>query len=105
MERKRSPPTSFSHARFLADVLNDVLAPIRERRAAYEKDIPGVYKILEEGSKKAEAKATQTVLRVRRALGVDYFADKKLIEKQSKLYQKQLAQEAAYAAYLAKQKK
>ena len=101
MERKHSPPTSFSHARFLADVLNDVLAPIRERRAAYEKDIPGVYKILEEGSKKA----TQTVLRVRRALGVDYFADKKLIEKQSKLYQKQLAQEAAYAAYLAKQKK
>jgi tryptophanyl-tRNA synthetase len=91
--------------RFLADVLNDVLAPIRERRAAYEKDIPGVYKILEEGSKKAEAKAAQTVLRVRRALGVDYFTDKKLIEKQSKLYQKQLAQEAAYAAYLAKQKK
>jgi tryptophanyl-tRNA synthetase len=91
--------------RFLNDVLNDVLEPMRARRKAYEADIPGVYKILEEGSKKAEAKAAATLLRVRRALGINYFADKKLIEKQSKAFQKQLAQEQALAEYLAKQKK
>jgi len=44
-------------------------------------------------------------LRVRRALGINYFADHKLIEKQAKAYKKQLADEAALAAYLAKQKK
>jgi tryptophanyl-tRNA synthetase len=91
--------------RFLADTLNDVLTPIRERRKVYEADIPSVYRILEEGSKKAEAKAAETLLRVRRALGINYFADHKLIEKQAKAYKKQLADEAALAAYLAKQKK
>jgi tryptophanyl-tRNA synthetase len=91
--------------RFLASVLNDTLEPIRERRKAYEADIPSVYKILEEGSKKAEMKAAATLLRVRRALGINYFADGKLIEKQAKAYKKQLADEAALSAYLAKQKK
>ena len=62
--------------RFLAQVLNDVLTPIRERRKQYEADIPGVYKMLEEGSLKAQAKAHETVMRVRRALGVNYFEDK-----------------------------
>lgn len=90
---------------FLANVLNDVLEPMRQRRKAYEADIPGVYAILEEGSKKAEAKAAATLTRVRRALGINYFADKKLIEKQSKAFKKQLEQEKALAEYLAKQKK
>lgn len=91
--------------RFLANVLNDVLEPIRQRRKAYEADIPSVYKILEEGSIKAEAVAHQTVMRVRRALGVNYFENKKLIEKQSKAFKKKLADEKAMEEYLAKQKK
>jgi len=90
---------------FLAKVLNDVLNPIRERRRKYEADIPGVYKILEEGSKKAEARASITLNRVRRALGICYFEDRKLIEKQSKAFKKKLAQEEALRAYKEKQKK
>lgn len=45
------------------------------------------------------------MLRVRRAIGVNYFENKKLIEKQSKAFKKKLADEAAFAAYQAKQKK
>jgi hypothetical protein len=43
--------------------------------------------------------------RVRRSLGINYFTDQKLIEKQSKAFKKQLEQEKALAEYLAKQKK
>ncbi len=59
--------------RFLANVLNDVLAPIRERRAIYENNIEAVYKMLEEGSKKARAKSEEVLTRVRKAIGVEYF--------------------------------
>lgn len=89
---------------FLAKVLNDILTPIRERRRVYEQDIYGVYKILEEGSKKAEERASQTLARVRRSLGIRYFEDKKLIEKQAKAYKKKIAQEDALKAYKEKQK-
>ena len=60
--------------RFLNNVLQDELRPIRERRQEFAKDIPAVYKILEEGSRKAEAKAAQTlgsVILRRYPLGAD----------------------------------
>ena len=38
-------------------------------------------------------------------MGVDYFENHKLIEKQQKAYNKAHEQEKAYAEYLAKQKK
>ena len=59
--------------KFLANVLNDVLAPIRERRAIYENNIEAVYKMLEEGSKKARAKSEEVLTRVRKAIGIEYF--------------------------------
>ena len=59
--------------KFLANVLNDVLTPIRERRAIYENNIEVVYKMLEEGSKKARAKSEEVLARVRKAIGVEYF--------------------------------
>ena len=59
--------------KFLANVLNDVLTPIRERRAIYENNIEAVYKMLEEGSKKARAKSEEILARVRKAIGVEYF--------------------------------
>lgn len=90
--------------KFLVNVLNDILQPIRERRKKYESDIPSVYKILEEGSLKAEEKARQTIIKVRRALGVNYFENKKMIEKQSKQFKKKLADEKAMEEFLAKQK-
>lgn len=90
---------------FLAKVLNDTLEPMRQRRKAYENDIASVYKILEEGSAKARAKAEETVQRVERALGVNYFENRKFIEKQQKAYNKKHKDEEAQAAYRAKQKK
>lgn len=59
--------------KILANVLNDVLTPIRERRAIYENNIEAVYKMLEEGSKKARAKSEEVLTRVRKAIGVEYF--------------------------------
>lgn len=59
--------------RFLANVLNDVLTPIRERRAIYENNIEAVYKMLEEGSQKARAKSEEVLTRVRKAIGIEYF--------------------------------
>lgn len=59
--------------KFLANVLNDILTPIRERRAIYENNIEAVYKMLEEGSKKARAKSEEVLTRVRKAIGVEYF--------------------------------
>lgn len=59
--------------KFLANVLNDVLTPIRERRAIYENNIEAVYKMLEEGSQKARAKSEEVLTRVRKAVGVEYF--------------------------------
>ena len=91
--------------RFLARVINDVLDPIRQKRHEYENDIPGVYKILEEGTQKARAKASETIRRVRRALKINYFEDRKLIEKQVKRFRKQHQDEENLKTYLAKQKK
>lgn len=91
--------------KFLAEVLNDTLEPIRQRRHEYENNIAEVYRILAEGSQKAQAKAQETVTRVRRALGVNYFENRKLIEKQQKAYNKIHKEEEARAAFLAKQKK
>ena len=59
--------------RFLANVLNDVLTPIRERRVIYENNIEAVYKMLEEGSQKARAKSEEVLTRVRKAIGIEYF--------------------------------
>lgn len=90
--------------KFLAAVLNDILEPIRQRRKKYEANIPAVYQILEEGSAKARAKADETITRVKRAIGVNYFENKKMIEKQAKAFKKKLNDEQKLAEYLSKQK-
>lgn len=61
--------------KFLYEVLEDTLTPIREKRKYYEKHIDEVYKMLEEGSKKARKKASEVLKRVRKAIGIDYFGD------------------------------
>ena len=59
--------------RYLNEVLQEVLAPIRERRKELEKDIDAVKKIYEEGSKRARKVAKETLKRIRKNIGVDYF--------------------------------
>lgn len=59
--------------KFLNNVLQETLSPMRERRAQYEKDIPSVYEILKEGTAYAEEAAERTLDRVRDAMGINYF--------------------------------
>ena len=59
--------------RYLNDVLEAVLQPIRKRRETYAQDLPAVYQMLQEGSAKANTVAAQTLQEVRDAIGVNYF--------------------------------
>ena len=72
--------------KFLNNVMQSELAPIRERRKQWEKDIPAVYEILREGSKKAEQVAAQTLADVRAAMKINYFDDGALIKEQIEKY-------------------
>lgn len=65
--------------KFLNNVLQDVLEPIRERRHYWEQRIPEVYEILRAGSKKAEAAAAATLHDVREAMRINYFDDEALM--------------------------
>lgn len=59
--------------RYLNEVLENVLGPIRQRREEFAKDIPAVYDMLKKGSEHANEVANQTLEEVRHAIGVDYF--------------------------------
>ncbi|WP_304652622.1 tryptophan--tRNA ligase [uncultured Ligilactobacillus sp.] len=59
--------------RYLNEVLEAQLGPIRKRREEFAKDLPSVYAMLKEGSQKANAVAEQTLAEVRDAIGVNYF--------------------------------
>ena len=59
--------------RYLEEVLNAVLEPIRQRRHVYEQDLGQVYRILQKGSQVANEVAEQTLAEVRAAIGVNYF--------------------------------
>lgn len=65
--------------KFLNNVLQDVLEPIRERRHYWEQRIPEVYEILRAGSREAEAAAAATLHDVREAMRINYFDDKALM--------------------------
>lgn len=65
--------------KFLNNVLQDVLEPIRERRHYWEQRIPEVYEILRAGSKEAEATAAATLHDVREAMRINYFDDEALM--------------------------
>ncbi len=65
--------------KFLNNVLQDVLDPIRERRHYWEQRIPEVYEILRAGSKEAEAAAAATLHDVREAMRINYFDDEALM--------------------------
>lgn len=60
--------------RYLFEILNNELKPIRERREEFAKDIPAVYDMLKQGCTDANEVANQTLAEVRHAMGLDYFA-------------------------------
>ena len=72
--------------KFLNNVMQSELSPIRERRKQWEKDIPAVYDILKKGSEIAEQTAARTLADVRNAMKIDYFSDGALIKEQIEKY-------------------
>lgn len=58
---------------YLFEVLDELLSPIRQRRRELAEDLPAVYRVLLEGSGRANAVAEQTLAEVRQAIGVNYF--------------------------------
>lgn len=74
--------------KFLNAVMQEELAPIRARRAEFEKDIPAVYDILKKGSDTARETAAKTLSEVKAAMRINYFDDSELIRAQSEKYSK-----------------
>ena len=72
--------------KFLNNVLQEELAPIRARRAEFEKDIPAVYEILKKGSEIARETAANTLSEVKNAMRINYFDDAALIKESSEKY-------------------
>lgn len=72
--------------RFLNDVLQEILEPIRKRREVFSQHIPEIYQMLYENSKKASQVAKETVEKVKDAMGINYFKDNDLINSQIKKF-------------------
>ena len=74
--------------KFLNQVLNKFLEPMRARRAEFEKDIPEIYNILKKGTEQAREVGAQTMDEVRKAMRIDYFNDTELIRQQAERFAK-----------------
>ena len=72
--------------KFLFNVIEEVLTPIREKRKMYENKIEEVYNILEQGSIKAKEKTSTTLKEVKEAMKINYFEDKELINSHIEKY-------------------
>ena len=72
--------------KFLNQILNKFLEPMRQRRHELEQDIPAIYDILRRGTDQAREVAAQTMDEVRKAMRIDYFNDTALIQQQSEMF-------------------
>lgn len=66
--------------KFLNNVMQSLLSPMRECRAQWEGRLPEVYEILKKGSEIAAETAQGTLDRVRHAMKIDYFTDNGLLK-------------------------
>ena len=66
--------------KFLNNVMQSLLSPMRERRAQWEGRLPEVYEILKKGSEIAAETAQGTLDRVSHAMKIDYFTDNGLLK-------------------------
>lgn len=73
--------------KFLNNIMQEILEPIRIRRKELEKDIPAVYDVLKKGSETAREVAAQTLSEVKSAMRINYFEDAELIRMQSEKYE------------------
>jgi len=72
--------------KFLNQVLNKFLEPMRQRRAELVKDIPEIYNILRRGTEEAREVAAQTMSEVRHAMRINYFDDADLIRQHIEMF-------------------
>ena len=72
--------------KFLNQILNEFLEPMRQRRHEFEQDIPEIYNILKKGTEKARETAAHTMDEVRRAMQINYFDDAELIRSQAERF-------------------
>jgi tryptophanyl-tRNA synthetase len=72
--------------KFLNQILNEFLEPMRQRRHEFEQDIPEIYNILRKGTEKARETAAQTMDEVRSAMRINYFDDEELIRSQAERF-------------------
>ena len=83
--------------KFLLNVLEKELSPIRAERAKWASDIGSVYDILQEGTRAAREKTNATLARVQQAMRIDYFKDRSITAEWEKLLKE------AYEGYLKKE--
>ena len=74
--------------KFLINILEETLQPIRAERAKWEADIDAVYDILKAGTAKARETTDETLARVRKAMRIDYFDDRSIIREWNELLKK-----------------
>lgn len=72
--------------KFLNNIMQETLEPVRNRRKELEKDIPAIYDVLKKGSDIARETAAQTLSEVKSAMKINYFDDQELIRTQSEMY-------------------
>lgn len=72
--------------KFLNNILQKELSPIREKRKHYEQNIPEIFDMLLNGSEDAREVGAETLKKVKAAMGINYFEDVELINKQQQKY-------------------
>ena len=72
--------------KFLNNVMQEELEPIRNRRKELQKQIPDIYEILKKGSEVAREEAAKTMSEVKAAMKINYFDDAALIAGQADKY-------------------
>ncbi|MCI6000973.1 MAG: tryptophan--tRNA ligase [Finegoldia magna] len=72
--------------KFLNNILQKELSPIREKRKHYEQNIPEIFDMLLKGSEDAREVGAETLKKVKTAMGINYFEDVELINKQQQKY-------------------
>ena len=75
--------------KFLIRVLEELLTPIRERRAYFEAHLDEVFAILKKGTEAANLQANETLSRVRAAMKINYFEDPSFLSDAKKLFEKE----------------
>lgn len=72
--------------KFLGSIMEETLAPIRAKRAEFEKDIPSIYEMLKKGCEIAREEAANTLSDVKNAMRINYFDDLDLIKSQAERF-------------------